>query len=170
MARVVRAVLGMANRRDGGRVIIGVEDTGGVLSPTGLNQSELTSWRYDDVAARISAYVDPSVSFDLEFKEYENNNFVILHVDEFVDIPVLCKSDYPDILRSGACYVRSRRKPETSEIPTQADMRDLLELATEKSLRKWVAQARQAGVIIFPTISPSASDQELFNDQLRDLI
>ena len=68
-ASVVRAVLGMANRRDGGKVIIGVADNGGVLSPVGLNEDDLITWRYDDIADGIAAYADPSVSFERQVKE-----------------------------------------------------------------------------------------------------
>jgi predicted HTH transcriptional regulator len=168
-AQVVRAVLGMANKRDGGLVIIGVGDAGGVLNPVGLNDQDLATWRYDDVADRLATYADPSVSFDLEVKEYNGNRYVVLHVEEFADIPVLCKRDYQGVLRDGACYVRSHRKPETSEIPTQADMRDLLDLATEKSLQKWITQAVRAGIIAFPTVIPPPTDQELLDQQLGDL-
>ncbi len=38
LAQVVRAILGMANRRDGGLVIIGVEPT--TLDPIGLEEDE----------------------------------------------------------------------------------------------------------------------------------
>ncbi|GAI18933.1 unnamed protein product, partial [marine sediment metagenome] len=40
-ARVAKAVLGMANRRDGGRVIIGVECIPSVVNPTGLTEPQL---------------------------------------------------------------------------------------------------------------------------------
>ena len=122
-ARVVRAVLGMANRRDGGIVVIGVEDTGASLNPVGLIDNDLDNWRYDDVADGIASYADPSVSFELEVKEHDSKKYVVLIVAEFEDIPVLCKRDYPNVLRDGACYVRTRRKPETSEIPAQAAYR-----------------------------------------------
>ena len=85
----------------------------------------------------------------------------------FADIPVLCKRDYQDVLRSGACYVRSRRKPETTEIPTQADMRDLLELATEKKLRERLAQMERVGMIILP--SASLQSTERFERERSDL-
>lgn len=93
-AQVVRAALGMANKRDGGRVVIGVEDIGGVLNPVGFSDQDLATWRYDHVADRLATYADPSVSFDLEVKEYNGSRYVVLHVEEFVDIPVLCKRDY----------------------------------------------------------------------------
>jgi predicted HTH transcriptional regulator len=168
-AQVVRAVLGMTNRRDGGRVIIGVEDNGGVINPVGLSASDLATWNYDDVATRIAAYADPAVEFDLEIKEYNRNQYVIIHVEEFADVPILCKRSYDDVLREGACYVRSRRKPETSEIPTIADMRDLLDLAIDKGVAHYLDRARRIGLIIPPTVAPSATDQELFDQQRGDL-
>ena len=94
MAVVVRAVLGMANRRDGGRVIIGVEEVDNELNPVGLNEADLATWNYDDVADRLAVYADPSVSFEREVKEYNGNQYVILYIEEFADIPVLCKRHY----------------------------------------------------------------------------
>lgn len=70
---------------------------------------------------------------------------VALQIREFESIPILCRKNYDDILRAGACYVRSRRKPETVEIPNQEDMRDLLDLATEKGLRKYFSQSALQG-------------------------
>ena len=168
-AQVVRAVLGMANRRDGGTVIIGVEDNGGVLGPVGLNENDLITWRYDDIADGIASYADPSVSFYREVKEYNGDQYVVLLVEEFVEIPVLCKRNYDDILKEGACYVRPLRKPETSEIPTQADMRDLLELATDKGVARYLDRAQRLGLIVLPTVTPSPTDQELLDQQLGDL-
>lgn len=168
-AQVVRAVLGMANKRDGGLVIIGVGVVGSVVNPVGLNDQDLATWRYDDVADRLAVYAGPSVSFDLEVKEYNGNRYVILHIEELADIPVLCKRDYEGVLRNGACYVRTRRKPETSEIPTQADMRDLLELATDKGVIRFLDRARRVGLVVPSTVVPSATDQELLDQQLGDL-
>lgn len=166
-AQVVRAALGMANRRDGGRVIIGVADDGGVLNPVGLSEGDLATWRYDDIADGVSVYADPSVVFEREVKEYNNRVYVILHVDEFADIPILCKKDYPDVLRSGACYVRARRKPETSEIPTQEDMRDLLELAIDKGVSRYLARAQRVGLIVLPSVTPPSTER--FEQQRGDL-
>jgi predicted HTH transcriptional regulator len=166
-AQVVRAVLGMANRPDDGRVIIGVEDNGGIINPVGLSVSDLAIWSYDDVAARIAVCADPGVEFDLEVKEYNGNQYIVTQVKEFADIPVLCKRSYDNVLREGACYVRSRRKPETSEVPTLADMRDLLDLATEKRLQEHLALLERVGLIVLPaTRLPSI---ERFEQQRGDV-
>lgn len=165
LTRVARAALGMTNRRDGGYVIIGVDETQGQPTPVGLSEADLATWKYDDVADALAGYADPSLTFDLEVRGQEARKFVVLRIHEFEDIPVLCNKDFPDVLRKGACYVRSRRKPETSEIPSQEDMRDLLELATEKRLRRFIAQARAAGLEV--PVPPS--DRELFDRQRKDL-
>ncbi len=166
-AWVIRAMLGMANRRDGGLVIVGVDDSLTSLKPVGLNSTYLASWeRYDDLASSAAEYADPSINFEQEIHEYEGNKYVLVIVKEFEDIPVLCKKDYPEILRKGACYVRSRRKPETIEVPTQEDMRDLLDLATEKRLRKFLALAKSAGIEIEG--ATMITDKDQFDAQLGD--
>jgi predicted HTH transcriptional regulator len=173
-ARVVRACLGMANLRDGGRVIIGVDERDGVLDPVGLSDADLASWRYDDVAAGLATYADPMVSFDVYVHEHQSKRFVVLEIHEFEELPVLCKTTYQErpptqqvILREGACYVRRRGKPETSEIPTQAEMRELLDLAIEKGIRRFIARARAVGLELPGGQAPS--DQDRFDQQLQDI-
>jgi predicted HTH transcriptional regulator len=176
-ARVTRAVLGMSNHRDGGLVIIGVAESEEGFLLRGVSDKDLDTWKYDDVAEALTVFSDPSVSFEMEIFPYEGNNFVILSVSEFEDIPVLCRKTYNHkdpkskkqvtILREGACYVRTKRKPETSEIPSQTEMRDLLDLATDKGLQKFVRRARAAEIAISRTERPS--DQERFDKQLGDL-
>ena len=169
IAQVVKAMLGMCNRRDGGTVIIGVEENQGVLNQVGLSESEIAGWNYDAVADQVARYADPSINFALDVKEYEVSSYVVIEVEEFADIPVLCKRSYGDVLRDGACYVRPRRKPETSDIPTQADMRDLLDLAIEKGVTQFLERARRVGLFSTPTVESPATDQELFDEQLGDL-
>ncbi len=169
VAQVIRAILGMCNRRDGGTVIIGVEDTQGVLNPVGLTEPDLSEWSYDALADQVARYADPSASFAMEVKEYDGGSYVVIEVEEFSDIPVLCKRSYGDVLQDGACYVRPRRKPETSSIPTQADMRDLLDLAIEKGVTRFLERARRVGLFHIPTAESQVTDRERFDEQLGDL-
>lgn len=173
-AKIARAVLGLANHRDGGIIVIGVEDRKGTIMPVGLSVEDLSTWTHDDVSTSIAAYADPSVSFDLQILKHEEGNYVILRVYQFDDIPVLCKQEYSKgtqiVLRKGACYVRSGHKPETSEIPSQEDMRNLLELAIDNGVSKFVARAHKAGFTIGPPPTPlPPNHQALFEAQLKDL-
>ena len=167
-ALVVRAILGMANRQDGGVVVIGVADDGAALGPTGLALEQLDTWTHDATGDGLAEYADPPVEFTLERVRFQSKDFILLRVDEFDEVPVLCKQDYPQTLRKGACYVRARRKPETSEIPAQAEMRELIDLATSKRLRKTLGMLRDAGVDLSATAPPG--DVQLFDEQIKDLL
>lgn len=137
----------MANKRDGGVVILGVDDDNRTLNPTGLSKGDLITWNHDDLADAVARYADPFLSFEEAVMRRGDLSFLVLSIQEFEEIPVLCKKDFPGVLRAGACYVRSRRKPETSEIPTQTEMRELLELATEKRLRRYIELSQISGSV-----------------------
>ena len=169
VAQAVKAVLGMANRRDGGVVVIGLKEEANSFDPVGLSDDELPSWTYDAVAEQIARYADPSVAFQLEIKQYDNKSFIVLEVYEFSDIPVLCKRSYNNILRDEGCYVRTRKKPETSELPTQTEMRELLDLAIEKGVKQFLERAERVGLYISQTSASVATDQERFDEQLGEL-
>src|SRR5262249_46564787 len=62
-------------------------------------------------------------------------------------LPVICKKDGLEKLRRGAIYTRSRRLPETVEVPSQAEMRELLDLAIEKGSRTFTRQAERMGFV-----------------------
>ncbi len=164
-ARVARGMMGIANRRDGGFLIVGVADIDGVPNPVGLSDDDLDTWKYDDIASKLAEYTDPSVSFESEIHESQRRKYVLLYIEEFREVPILCKKDYPDVLRKGACYVRSFRKAETAEIPTQEDMRALIELATTKGIRRYLIQSRNAGV----QLSVPPDHAERFDEEIGDI-
>jgi len=167
-AKVVRACLGMANRRDGGHVIIGVKDDGkGRVQPVGLSSQDAATWNESDLSDTLAEYADPSVSIESEQFTIDGMLLVTVRVSEFYEIPILCKKDYKGILRKGACYIRTRKKPETIEVSSQEDMRELIDLATEKSLRTFVSRAVSAGLL--PAAQEGPSDEEEFRSQLGDL-
>lgn len=120
------------------------------------------------MAEQLARYADPGVSFELDIKEYQGNRYVVIEVEEFDDIPVLCKKAFDNVLRDGACYVRTRRKPETSELPTQADMRDLLDLAIDKGVLRYIERAKSLGIISVATVP--VTGEELFNRELGDAL
>jgi hypothetical protein len=173
-AKVTRACLSMANLRDGGHVIIGIDDNDPASMMPGLDAAELASWlSYDDVARRLAEYAEPPIRFDLDSCLLPSGATVaVIQVHEFADIPVLCVKDYPTVLRAGACYVRPRRVPETAEIPSAVEMRDLLDLATEKALRAFVERAQRAGLALTtaaPSTTAGPSASERFLSQRRDI-
>jgi predicted HTH transcriptional regulator len=166
----------MANRRDGGLVILGVQESTQPI-PVGLSDEQAESWlNYDDLSASVNEYASPCVRLEPELHTFWGKKFVFIRVRQFDDIPVLCAKDYNEpgkvspVLRRGACYVRARHKPETSEIPSEEEMRELLELAIDKGVRKFVTRAKNAG--LFPTtpgITPPPTDEALFEKLIEEM-
>jgi predicted HTH transcriptional regulator len=177
-AKVIRAALGMANLRDGGRITIGVDETDdGALAAVGLGEADLATWHYDEVASAFAEYADPYLQFDIERVEYNGAWYVILHVYEFDELPIICGRDLSVkingkdrlILRRGALYVRSRHKPETAEVRSQEEMREILELATDKGVRRFVERAHAAGLTAQLFTPATITDAALFAQQGLDL-
>jgi predicted HTH transcriptional regulator len=170
MAKVVRAMIGMSNRRDGGYIVIGVDDQRGLIQPVGLSAADLVTWTYDGIADFVAEHAEPAIEFEVATVELDGKSYVLIQVMEFAEVPVLCSRDLSEgsvsILRQGACYIRPRRKPETVEIRTYADMRDLFDLATEKGVRRFFATARRAGV----EATPEVTSQALFDAQISDFV
>jgi hypothetical protein len=167
-AKVARAALGLGNLRDGGHVIIGIADGEPDKLLPGLSEKELASWlAYDDVARKLAEYADPPLEFDITGIELSSGVTVaVVQVFEFADLPHLCAKDYPDALRRGALYVRPRKVPETSEIASHVEMRDIIDLATEKSLRAYIRTAERAQVNLAPG-EREPSDEERFEAELE---
>ena len=82
-AQVVRAVLGFANRRDGGAVVVGVDAAPGRLTALGVDAGDIASWHSDLVADAVAAHADPSVSITVRVEPYDSKSFVVNRVAEF---------------------------------------------------------------------------------------
>jgi hypothetical protein len=149
-AKVTRAALGMGNRRDGGHVVIGISDGDLTAMLPGLDGDDLASWlSYDDVARKLAEYADPPLRFAIAALELSSGATVaVVEVVEFEDIPHLCKKSHEPVLRQGALYVRPRKVPETSEVASSVEMREVIDLATEKGIRDYVGIAERAGLAI----------------------
>jgi hypothetical protein len=166
-AKVARAALGLGNLRDGGHIVIGIDDTDPAAMGPGLDQQQLESWLdYDSVAQKLAVYADPPIRFHLAPRELASGAaVVVVEVAEFSDLPHLCAKEYEGVLRRGALYVRPRKMPETSEVASSIEMRDVIQLATEKALRAYVEVAERARVELS---TAEVSDAEQFASQ-RDL-
>lgn len=140
LAKVIRAMLGMSNKPDGGVVVIGVDEDGLELQPTGLSAEELRTWTYDTLATHVSAHADPYLDFRLETIWMDDKVFVVVTVNQFDMLPVICKKDCFGVLRKGALYVRPRAgRVETVEVPSHVEMREILQIAAEAIAREIIA-------------------------------
>ena len=135
--KIVKGVMALANNRGGGKFIIGVEDGGEI---TGLSPEQLKTYHGDVVIEQVNKHVNPFVRLETEFIEHNKGTCVCIHVYEFHDVPIICfkqmQKDNKQILRKGAVYVRSERKPESIAVEHLSDMRSLVDLATQKGVER----------------------------------
>lgn len=173
LRRVIRAVLGMTNNRDGGVVVLGVSERLGYAVFEGISEEDAASWTNDAFGDKSAAWVDPAVSVDIGINLFEGRLFVVIEVAEFEESPVFARKDYRSpkgdmVLREGALYVRGIRKPETVEIRTSLEMRRLLDLALQRRLERFFHLTSVAG---YPPIQPTISgDDQKFAEQLQDFL
>jgi len=146
-AKLTKSVLAMANVRDGGHIVLGVgrkaDDT---YEAVGMQPDHADSFVQDQLSAWFSEYADPYIEVTLTKRCIDQKIFCIIRVSEFAETPVVCKKGGAEGLRRGAMYTRSRRMVETVEVPSQVEMREILDLAVEKRHRAFLHQAHRMGL------------------------
>jgi hypothetical protein len=162
-AKITKIILAMSNIRDGGYLVLGFNQDGDTFVPTGVVQSDLSSFNYDHVRSHVAEYADPYVEFSMEIvkDEEQKKSFLVFTVKEFAEIPVICAKNGLENLEEGAVYTRSRRIPESVKVPTQSEMREIVDMAIEKGLRKYIETSRRAGLEIQATTKEDEYDEEL---------
>lgn len=167
--KVVKAVLAFANKRDGGVLVFGVERLPGATLHTivGMSDRDYDSFDQDAIASKVNAHAAPYVDLSIEHRLIDGKRCVVIVVREFQDYPVLCTEDLVVdkrvIVGRGRIYCRSRRMPESAEVQSPDDIRDIIELGIAKGLERYFRLRRIEGRLA----GPAAQDQ--FRAQLRDL-
>lgn len=168
-ATITKSVLGMANTKDGGWIIMGKEkQPNETFNAVGMSQSDYDSFDSDAVKDFVKDYADPYVSLSVNKLEYAQKKFVVLRIEEFDSIPAICKRDWGNILHRGKIYTRSRGKPETIEVPGQSEMREIIDMAVEKKIREFYERISRVG--LRHLIPSEPRDKEQFDKQREDLL
>jgi hypothetical protein len=163
---VVRTLLGMANLPYGGFVLVGASERGDIWDFSGMTDEHLSSYDADDIAARVDQYASPSVRVQSVVHRDDDVSFLVIAVDAFDEVPIVCKKDGPQGSRlvEGEVYVRPSGMPRTERVRRAHQMHDLLEAAAEKRARRILETSRRLGLT--PTSVP---DRDRFAEELGDL-
>jgi len=171
--KIVRAILCMANKKNGGSVIIGVDENKDncVFTINGLDESMASSYKGDEVMQFVNdRYADPSISLTVQKLKEESTakTLINIHVSEFESIPISCKKDYKEILQTGKIYSRSFSKQECTSNLSSEELREIIDLAKEKAVKKEIAHLQDIGVI--PTLGQienqtSPTDEQNFSNE-----
>jgi predicted HTH transcriptional regulator len=163
---IIRTVLGMGNLRDGGIIVIGISERSDTWDLTGISDSDLETYDYDDILDKLNSFISPPVEPEIALFEYRNGKtFLVFQINEFEDTPFVCKKDCPQDsrLQKGALYVRPPGKPCTKKIEDASQMHDLLDLAGEKRARKILEIAKRIGLL------QAKTDYDKFEEELEGL-
>ena len=69
---IPKDVLAMSNLRDGGLIIIGVEENNNVWNCTGITDEQINTYNPDDMIDYVNKYASPSINFDIVTHEDDN--------------------------------------------------------------------------------------------------
>jgi len=131
---------------------------------TGLNPEHLITWTHDYLADFVRKYADPYVEFSFETVPINGRSCLVIRIQEFEEVPVICKKDSGSTLRCGAIYARTKGKRESAEVRSQTEAREILELAVQKGLKKFNNTIVKAGL----SLNATQSDSENSKSNLRD--
>jgi predicted HTH transcriptional regulator len=161
MARVTKTMLAMSNLRDGGHIVIGVEE-GTPCRPVGMQDEHRGTFSYDVVADFIQKHANPHIRFTLDLVNLDGMNFIVIAVSGFDEFPVICRASYGDVLAEGTVYTRPQGgRPRSAPISNYADMRELLDIAVERGVRRFLELRARVGLA-------GPADAELFKQELGD--
>ena len=135
--KIVKSALALVNLAGGGYVIIGVSEnrTPNVFEATGMSEHDKNTFNKDIVSTFVNEFADPHIDIDLKPFSNDTKHFVVIQVFEFEEVPVICKKDSSETIKS-RIYCRTHRRVESSPQPSVSELREIIELAIDKGIRK----------------------------------
>lgn len=166
--KVIRTALALSNHRDGGLLLLGFEEyEDGSHSFVGVSDEDSASFDPDAVVSTINKYATPHVRVEVVRRTIDDKHVVAIVVQQFHDAPTICSRDLTiddkPVLRASRIYCRSRRMPETTEVTSPDDLREILDLAVETALARYAALRRVEGE------ASKQTDGDQFAAQIEDL-
>jgi predicted HTH transcriptional regulator len=165
-AKITRSILAMSNIKDGGVIIVGMQQLPDKkFEPAGISIEDASTFNHDEIADYLKEYADPYVEFTVAPIECGGKRFICIQIKEFDESPVICRKDGVDLQR-GRIYYRPRTKNESAPVSSYAEMREILDMAADKAVRKYWSRLPCAGLVL-PL--PSQEAKARFAEQRKDL-
>jgi hypothetical protein len=154
--KIVKDVLAFANARDGGLILVGVDDA--TCQYVGLSDDEFSSFDQTKFNDFVHIYTEPKHTCNVYRRGLDGKKIVLIEIPEFTDVPIVCKQEAPSsadphklLLRRATLYKRTDRA--TSEAIDDAD--ELRELLNRALLRRQDELMNAINRIINPQLQPT---------------
>ncbi len=134
--KLLKCIMAFANTRDGGHILIGVEQKGVRFEPTGATEQQARSFDPTDIGNFARNYCSTLPRVTSREVTIDGVTLLLVRVAEFADEPIVCTSDLhgadnKPILRKGSIYVRTE-DARCVAIDSSETMRSFLALAVQK--------------------------------------
>lgn len=131
-------ILAMSNLRDGGFIIIGIKEQDGTFVKEGLSAEQAQSYKIDNMLDQMHTYTDPATEFFVTtITDIDAKLFIVIRVSTFRDVPIIARTQINNELKPNTIYYRnSNRRVESAPVYNANDLRDIIEDAAIKLIRK----------------------------------
>lgn len=135
--KILKASLGMANFKEGGYIIIGVQKPSESTRHEiiGMGKSDARMYTYDTISSFINSYAYPHIDMEVEHFYIDKRLLAVIQINEFKEMPVICKKSSPET-KEGRIYYRRTRQMESSPDLTAEELREIIEAAVDKGMYK----------------------------------
>lgn len=160
---IIKTAGAMGNLRDGGIIVVGVSQRDDSWEPTGMQDADVKTYDVDKIVEQANAYISPHVDLTIVTHEKDAKTFLVIHVAQFRDAPLVCKKDHGRELAAGTVYIRPPGKPESRKVLHANEMQELLELAADIRARQFLERLRRLNLM------PGSTEEERFKQELEGL-
>ncbi|QJD96140.1 ATP-binding protein [Mucilaginibacter robiniae] len=138
--------IAMANVRDGGTIVIGVNEVGDSFIGTGVSAANIKTYSTDIMRDKLARYMDPLPDFRVFTPlDLRDRKYVVIKISPFKDVPVISRTDIQGKLKGQTIYYRNTNKRvESAPVANSNDLRDIIEAAAVKMMQI----RRSAGFIL----------------------
>src|SRR4030042_5166116 len=105
----------MTNTRYGGQVVVGIEvKDDRTITLKGVTDEQLKSFNdMDGIKGVVDGFSFTNTDFDINWGDHEGKKYVVFTIQEFAEIPAICRKngDSKGVLTAYDIYARSKKAP-----------------------------------------------------------